>query len=82
MTNLPSFIFSLGDNDTCSIPTIGKPGLTAIMDVDARVEEIFYLFGKHGTGDYIGEAVSKSSHMIQCAMLAEEEGFPLDVCNI
>ena len=37
-------------------------------------DEIIRLFEEHGNEDYDGEPVSQSSHMIQCAMLAMEEG--------
>lgn len=34
--------------------------------------EIFNYYEKYGNKDYIGEEVSQIEHMIQCAMLAEE----------
>jgi len=37
-------------------------------------DEIVQLFEEYGDEDYDGEPVSQSSHMIQCAMLAMEEG--------
>ena len=53
------------------------------MAAKERVEDvttrIFDLYKKHGGSEYIGEPVSQQSHMIQCAMLAEKEGFPDDV---
>ena len=36
--------------------------------------EVFELFEKYGSADYIGEPVSQMSHMIQTAMLAEAGG--------
>lgn len=36
--------------------------------------EIITLFEKYGDEDYDGEPVSQTSHMIQCGMLAMEEG--------
>jgi len=42
-------------------------------------QTIFDLYRKHGDNDYIGEAVSQTEHMIQCAMLAEKENFGEDV---
>ena len=39
------------------------------------VEEIFHLIKKHGKANYIGEPVTIEEHMIQCAMLAEENGY-------
>ncbi len=41
---------------------------------DESVEAIFRLYEKYGSGDYIGECVSQTEHMVQCAMLAEDEG--------
>ena len=40
-------------------------------------DEIISYYTKYGSEDYIGEKVSQSSHMIQCAMLAEKD-FPDD----
>ena len=38
-------------------------------------KEVFDLYRKYGDQDYIGEPVSQQEHMIQCAMLAEKEGY-------
>ena len=46
---------------------------------DQALQEVFSLYEKYGEGDYLGEAVSKSDHSIQCATLAEKEGYPTDV---
>lgn len=49
------------------------------MDVDKTVEAIFDLYQRFGANDYIGEPVSQTEHMVQCAMLAEREGEPTEV---
>jgi putative nucleotidyltransferase with HDIG domain len=38
-------------------------------------EEIFELYEKYGNSGYIGENVSQIEHALQCAHLAEKEGF-------
>ena len=43
------------------------------------VDEIFFLYEKHGADDYIGEPVSQIEHMSQAAQLAEAEGFGEEV---
>lgn len=43
------------------------------------VEEIFGLYEKHGSQDYIGEPVSQIEHMSQAAALAEQEGYDDEV---
>ncbi|XP_066280253.1 2-amino-1-hydroxyethylphosphonate dioxygenase (glycine-forming)-like [Branchiostoma lanceolatum] len=48
-------------------------------DVETKLEAVFSLYQKHGRSDYIGEDVSQTEHMVQCAMLAEQEGFPVEV---
>lgn len=40
---------------------------------------IFTLYNKHGANNYLGEDVSEQEHMIQCAMLAEQAGYPDEV---
>lgn len=45
-----------------------------LPDAHAITEEIMQLFYDHGNEDYDGEPVSQSAHMIQCGMLAIEEG--------
>jgi phosphonate degradation associated HDIG domain protein len=39
------------------------------------METIIKLFGDKGNADYIGEKVSQTEHMIQCALLAKAEGY-------
>ncbi len=46
---------------------------------EARVNEVFILFEKHGNADYIGEAISQLEHACQAAQLAEKEGFSEEV---
>lgn len=41
--------------------------------------EIMDLYEQYGDDDYDGEPVSQSSHMIQCAMLAMDEGADLEL---
>ena len=43
------------------------------------VDEIFLLYRKYGSEDYIGEPVSQIEHMCQCAQLAEQEGYDDEV---
>lgn len=45
----------------------------------ATTKRIFDLYRKYGGEDYIGESVSQTEHMIQCAMLAEKENFSDEV---
>jgi phosphonate degradation associated HDIG domain protein len=51
----------------------------AARSIKARIEEIFSLYDRHGGEDYIGEPVSQLEHMVQCAQLAQGEGFPEEV---
>jgi phosphonate degradation associated HDIG domain protein len=46
---------------------------------DKIVEEIFSLYEKHGSADYIGEPVSQIEHMSQAAKLAIDEGYDDEV---
>lgn len=46
---------------------------------ELATKEVFDLFRKYGSRDYIGEPVSQQEHMTQCAMLAEEDGYPDEV---
>lgn len=46
---------------------------------ELATEEIFDLFRKYGSRDYIGEPVSQQEHMTQCAMQAEKDGYPDEV---
>lgn len=43
------------------------------------VDKIFNLIQKYGKNNYIGEPVTIEEHMIQCAMLAEENGYSTKV---
>lgn len=43
------------------------------MDTDAIVNKVFRLYEDFGQSQYLGEAVTKSQHSIQCAMAAEAE---------
>ena len=45
----------------------------------SAVNELFDLYRQYGESDYIGEAVTQTQHMIQCALLAEKEGFSEEV---
>lgn len=47
--------------------------------MEETVNEIMDLYNQYGGDDYIGEPVSQLEHMVQCAQLAEEEGFSDDV---
>ena len=46
-----------------------------MADVATTVRRVFNLYDMYGTKEYIGEPVSQVEHMVQCAMLAEEEGW-------
>ncbi|MBI1343200.1 MAG: HD domain-containing protein [Terrimonas sp.] len=43
------------------------------------IEEVFGLYEKYGSSDYIGEPVSQIEHMCQAAALAEKEGYDDEV---
>ena len=43
------------------------------------VDEVFTLYEKFGSSDYIGEPVSQIEHMCQAAQLAEAEGYDDEV---
>ena len=43
------------------------------------VAGVFRLYRQFGDADYIGETVSQTQHMVQCALLAEKEGFSEEV---
>jgi 2-amino-1-hydroxyethylphosphonate dioxygenase (glycine-forming) len=45
-----------------------------VFKPETIVNEVFSLYEKHGSEDYIGEPVSQLEHMSQAAALAEEEG--------
>lgn len=51
----------------------------AASQADLVTKEVFDLYRKYGHQDYIGEPVSQEEHMIQCAMLAEKEGYSDEV---
>ena len=44
-----------------------------------NIEPIIELFEKYGSHDYIGEDVSQIEHMVQAAMLAEEDNQSVEV---
>jgi len=44
------------------------------MKVSDAIDRIFYYYENFGDSDYIGEPVTQIEHMVQGAMLAEEEG--------
>lgn len=46
---------------------------------ETSVNEVFSLFEKHGSADYIGEAISQLEHACQAAQLAQTEGFDNEV---
>jgi phosphonate degradation associated HDIG domain protein len=50
-----------------------------MKNIDKVVEEIFSLYEKHGSADYIGEPVSQIEHMSQAAKLAIDEGYDDEV---
>lgn len=39
-----------------------------------RIDDIFYLYTRHGDQDYIGEPVSQLEHMLQAGELAKKSG--------
>ena len=41
--------------------------------------DVFSLYKKYGHNDYLGEPVNQVEHAIQCAMLAEKEGYSDEV---
>ncbi len=41
--------------------------------------DVFLLYRQHGDADYIGEPVSQVEHMLQAALLAENEGYDEEV---
>jgi putative nucleotidyltransferase with HDIG domain len=43
--------------------------------MSTRLDQVFELYEKHGEAGYIGEHVSQIEHALQCARLAEIEGF-------
>lgn len=51
----------------------------AAVRAEVVTKEVFDLYRKYGDQDYIGEPVSQKEHMIQCAMLAEKEGYSDEV---
>ncbi|MCW5906789.1 MAG: HDIG domain-containing protein [Chitinophagales bacterium] len=48
-------------------------------EIEKTVEEIFALYEKYGTADYIGESISQIEHQCQAAQLAERGGFDEEV---
>ena len=53
--------------------------MAASLRAEQTTKEVFDLYRKYGNRDYIGEPVSQEEHMIQCAMLAEKDGYPDEV---
>ncbi|NP_001171807.1 HD phosphohydrolase-like [Saccoglossus kowalevskii] len=47
--------------------------------IESTTDEVFALYRKHGDVDYIGEPVTQSEHAVQCAMLANKDGYPEEV---
>ncbi len=47
--------------------------------VDSIINEVFELYEKYGSADYIGEPVSQLEHMSQSAQLAIDSGFDDEV---
>jgi phosphonate degradation associated HDIG domain protein len=43
---------------------------------DELIDEIFRVFREQGAGEYLGEPVSMTEHMLQSAYAAEQEGAP------
>ncbi|WP_153799710.1 HD domain-containing protein [Foetidibacter luteolus] len=44
------------------------------VTVQQKVEELFRLYEQHGNEEY-GEGVTQLMHMVQCALLARQEGY-------
>jgi [1-hydroxy-2-(trimethylamino)ethyl]phosphonate dioxygenase len=44
--------------------------------VSELIDEIFRVFREHGSGQYLGEPVSMTEHMLQSAYAAEQDGMP------
>ncbi|XP_041369736.1 2-amino-1-hydroxyethylphosphonate dioxygenase (glycine-forming)-like [Gigantopelta aegis] len=53
--------------------------MSELHEATNAVDEVFRLFRDYGEDDYIGESVSKTTHSIQCGMLAERDGYPNEV---
>jgi phosphonate degradation associated HDIG domain protein len=49
------------------------------VDIESILDDVFALYEKHGSEDYIGEPVSQIEHMSQAAELALEQGFDDEV---
>mmetsp|Transcript_29737 Transcript_29737/g.41735 ORF Transcript_29737/g.41735 Transcript_29737/m.41735 type:complete len:134 (-) Transcript_29737:390-791(-) len=52
----------------------------SVQKGEEGVRQIFDLYRKHGAADYIGEAISQTSHACQAGMLAELEGASPEIC--
>jgi 2-amino-1-hydroxyethylphosphonate dioxygenase (glycine-forming) len=50
-----------------------------IKKTESAIKEVFSLYAKYGSADYIGEPVSQLEHMSQTAQLAIGEGFEDEV---
>jgi [1-hydroxy-2-(trimethylamino)ethyl]phosphonate dioxygenase len=44
--------------------------------MSAVIDEIFRVFREHGTGEYLGEPVSMTEHMLESAYAAQQDGAP------
>ena len=49
------------------------------MELNNVIDKIFYYYENFGNKDYIGEPVSQIEHMVQAAMLAEEDNCSRDI---
>ena len=49
------------------------------MLLEEKLDHIFGLYINYGNVDYIGETVSQTEHMIQAAMLAENENSSIEI---
>ena len=47
-----------------------------------QADHVFSLYKKYGNNDYLGEPVSQLEHAIQCAMVAEKEGYSDEVGSL
>jgi phosphonate degradation associated HDIG domain protein len=49
------------------------------LEKAVRINQVFELYERFGSADYIGEPVSQIEHMTQSAQLAEKEGYDSEV---
>jgi predicted HD phosphohydrolase len=50
-----------------------------MADIEKNVNEVFELYHKFGDHEYLGEKLTQTQHMIQCAMNAESDHQPPEV---